>query len=153
MASLTLPVHPNGSTLREPHNLETRSVRISHYGYFLFNTPLHWLALQVDNTVGDLRGTIMLITGPGKLSLVRAIDYLNSRMCPYVPESVTRIEPRNKGEGKVHTAREALLGKPGALASRLLCCLVATVSSFFPSSFINSPCNSTTWASPHPLDS
>lgn len=53
----------------------------------------------------------MLITGPGKLSLVRAIDYLNSRMCPYVPESVTRIEPRNKGEGRVHTSQRGPVGE------------------------------------------
>lgn len=73
------------------------------------------------------------------------------QVCPCVSENVNRMVPGKKWDGRVHTARDALFGKPGRPASRLSCCLVATASSLFPPPPINSEDSSIPWESPHPL--
>lgn len=53
----------------------------------------------------------MLITDSMKLVLFRAniIAYLNSRVCPYVTESMSRIESGIKWERMVHIANRPCL--------------------------------------------
>lgn len=138
----------NGSTLHDPHNTETESVGISQLIYTFTAQPSRFFKLS--SAAGDVRGNSMQTAGP-KDEFGKSYRLAELQVCPCVSENVNRMVPGKKWDGRVHTARDVLFGKPGRPASRLSCCLVATASSLSPPPPINSEHSSIPWESPHPL--
>lgn len=97
-----------------------------------------------------MSGNSMQTAGP-KDEFGKSHRLAELQVCPCVSENVNRMIPGKKWDGRVHTARDALFGKPGKPTARPSCCLVATAYSLSPPPPINSEHSSVPWESPHPL--